>query len=173
MATPHAKTPTFNGRTTKPLSSTINERYAYLKRYILDFRLTGYFSDHHDTDRVVAPQILLGRVHKQMQENQAFMQADAPTFCVGVANEITLLPTKEHQLEAITIYLERVAAYIDGARPHAVTMFNQFGPTSEWKEARHVQNNMSLAMEYLDEIHHRVETGDLAAAIDLNLLSFQ
>lgn len=100
------------------------------------------------------------------------MQTSPETFCLRVANEVGVT-AKDHQIEVIKTYLEKVAAFIDGARPHIRTLFYRYGICSEWKEAKNVQNQMSVVMQYLDEIHHRTETGDLVDAMSLGLLSFQ
>ena len=100
------------------------------------------------------------------------MAADCDTFCVRVAEETQRAPPTQ-RMKVIQFYLESVAGFIDAARPHTKTLWEEFGPTSEWKEARLLQTNMCLVVQNLDEIHHRVETGDLDEALSLNLLSFQ
>lgn len=100
------------------------------------------------------------------------METTVEEFCNRVAEEISVTPT-ELQLRTITSYLERVATFIDGARPHIRALFQQHGTISEWREARSVQNEMSMAMQFLDEIHHHVDSGDFPEAFGLNLLSFQ
>lgn len=100
------------------------------------------------------------------------MGSDDVTFSLRVAAEVQLVESSL-QLKAICNYMDNVAAFIDGARPHISLLWQNFGAVPEWKEVRTLQNSMMSVIQYLDEIHHRVEGGDLVDALALNLLSFQ
>ena len=124
------------------------------------------------TQKEVAPHILLGRVHKQHRLLLEFLQGSVDEFCLRVAHEV-VATAKDNQLGVIKTYMDSVAHFIDSTRPHTVSLWTQFGAISEWKDARTVQNKMSLVIQNLDEIHHHAESGDLSDAMSINLLSFQ
>lgn len=100
------------------------------------------------------------------------MRADAESFCVRVTKEVLATP-REEQLDLIQTYMETVASFIDRTRPHVIALWNNSGMLSEWKDAKKIQNSMSVVIQFLDEIHHHTEGGNLADATSLNLLSFQ
>ena len=87
--------------------------------------------------------------------------------------EEALRAQKSHQIGVVKSYLEAVATFIDAAHPHTMRLWNNFGMSADWREAKNVQNDMCLIVQYLDEVHHGIETGDLRSALSLNLLSFQ
>lgn len=120
----------------------------------------------------MTPHMLLSKVKEQTQMLRSFMQGDSQIFSTRVANEV-LLASKDQQLEVIKVYLDWVASFIDGSRPYTKALWHKHGMIPEWKEARVKQSSMVTVMEFLDEIHHRVEAGDLAEALSLGLLSFQ